>query len=179
MKVSTRTAQINVLRQAERDLTAMFRDMQRGVAGILVAAARPNGAVPFERHEEVRAEILRFVEGHFVQREHVFGAERDAERDHLQDLIGRAQRELRKAKGRSRTRIMGRLMMLTKRLATLQRDSVRLVSVTDDTRGQSPYGRLLVEHLERTMRIQVEGHAKVMRHYLQDEPAAIAALERG
>lgn len=179
MKVSTRTAQINVLRQAERDLTAMFRDMQRGIAGILTTAAGEDGTVPFERHEQVRADVARLVEGHFVRREHVFGAERDAERDHLQDLIGRAQRELRKAKGRSRTRIMGRLMMLTGRLATLQRDSVRLVSITDDTRGQSPYGRILTKHLEQAVRAPVERHATVMRHYLRNVPDVLAALERG
>jgi len=157
----------------------MFRDMQQRVAGVLATAAGPDGTIPFEMHDDVRADVKRIVEGYFVKREVVYGQDRAAEETHLQELIQQAQREYRKAKGRARTRIAARLTMLTRRYAALQRDGVRMASITDDMHGVSPYGRILAERMEQAVIIPVQRHAGVMRHYLRDAPDVLAALERG
>lgn len=179
MRISNRKKQIATLKRAERDLTAMFREMQQRIAGVLATAAGPDGTIPFEQHDDVRAAVQRVVEGYFVKREVAFGAIRHDEAAHLQALIEQARRELGQAKKREKVRIMARLRLLTKRYTALQRDGVRFVSISDDVQGQTEYGRILADRMEQAVTIQVERHAEIMRRYLRDAPDVLAALERG
>lgn len=175
MRITARRGQVEAHRQAEREITALFRAIVERVSGILLQIVGVDGVVPLERGEEARQRVRAEIEPLFVIREPLGGVRLQRERDRLRTLLEQARRELEGATGRQQARLSGRVRLLSARYALLVGSGISLTALRNG-RPITPYAHAVLDNAEAATRAVVEAHAAAMRTLLRDAPDVLRWL---
>lgn len=168
MIVSTRAAQRDADRAAQKAIGELMRQIAEQVGGILLAAMAADGTVPASESRAVRERARASIEPMFVARVRLAGDELDGERAHVERLIAQARQDLAGAKGQTRNRIMARLKMLATRAETLGAGWALLAIRRGEP--QAPYARIVLDGAEQAARGMVLRHAGVIETLLKQDP---------
>jgi hypothetical protein len=167
MTITTRAEFEAAQRATDRALRALFEQMASELAGIVSQAADANGVIPPAKAEDVRNRARLAVQRYFVVERPITGSDRTNELERLHGLIDDAQAAMRGATVAQKTQLRGRVSLLSKRIALLQKGTA-LVAFDSRGQGTTEYSRAVKDGVVGVVREVIGKHTKLVRERIAD-----------
>lgn len=161
MSINSRSGQLSAYRTAERHITQMFDALIERMAGVLLAEANRDGVIPLNRLGDTQNAARAAVEAYFVTRRVVDAVDAQGEREHLDNLLELARKELKDASEQTRVRVQARLARLTERYTLLTNSGVALTAFV----GGQPatrYAQIIFTGAEQAVNVSIDASATGM-----------------
>jgi hypothetical protein len=165
--LSTRAEFEAAQRATDRALRALFEQMASELAGIVSQAADANGVIPPAKAEDVRNRARLAVQRYFVVDRPLTGSDRSKELERLLGLIDDAQKAMRGATIAQKTQLRGRVSLLSKRIALLQKGTA-LVAFDSRGQGSTDYARALRAGMVGVVRDTIAKHTEAVKVRIAD-----------
>lgn len=163
MKLSTKASFQDALKSAERDLNQMFIDMQRELAGLLVSAAGDDGKIRPQDSEALRAKARLLVEKYFIRYKVVSGSEKQAESERLHEMMTLAQKQMKGATFRQQNELKMRVILISKRLALLDKHSVIVETIDAKGAGVSRFAKIITNGDHKVVKAALNKQREVVQ----------------